>query len=245
MPRIPRNVIDTSFFHIMCQGNNKEFIFKNEEDISTYKRLIKKYKNDDMEVIAYCIMNNHAHLLLYVNNIKVLTKFMHKVNTVYGIYYNKKYDKVGYVFRDRFKSEPICSRYYLLKCIDYIHLNPVKANLCKYPEMYEYSSYKEYFGKKYIISDKGINLAFNSCEIVYKIKDTKLDFMDIETKEEKCKRIILEFLKDNNLTKEEVIKNKNKMKELIKKLNIENRISYRIIENEIGLKKDKLRRMVI
>ena len=61
----------------------------------------------DVQIIAYCIMNNHAHILIKTNNIHELGKYMQCLNTKYGKYYNKKYNRIGYVFRDRYKSEGI------------------------------------------------------------------------------------------------------------------------------------------
>lgn len=237
--------MNASFFHVMSQGINREHIFNDKNDIITYKRLIKKYKINTIEIIAYCIMSNHVHLLIYADKVENLTKFMHKINTIYAIYYNNKYKRVGYVFRDRFKSEIIETEYYIKNCIDYIHLNPVKANICKKPELYMHSSYNEYIGKKYIITGKALELVFGNKCTVYEIKDTDEQFIDDETSEDKCKRVIQEFINKNNCSRKEIIEDINKLKELILNLKMKNGISYRVIEAEIGIQKDKLRRMII
>ena len=80
---------------------------------------------------------------------------MHKVNTLYAIYFNKKYNRVGYVFRDRYKSQAIYSEKQLYTCINYIHYNPVKAGICKIASEYEYSSYNEYID---IFNEKSNNI---------------------------------------------------------------------------------------
>ena len=103
----------------MTQGINKSFIFQEHKDILYYIKLL--YNTElDIKIIAYCIMNNHAHILVNANKSEILGKYMHQVNTKYAIYYNQKYDRVGYVFRDRYKSEAILDETHLHNCIHYI-----------------------------------------------------------------------------------------------------------------------------
>ena len=74
MPRSPRNYLNTSFFHVMSQGINKEFIFNNAVDIKFYIKNMYEIKDKyHIEIIAYCIMNNHTHLLIKTNIIKNLS----------------------------------------------------------------------------------------------------------------------------------------------------------------------------
>ena len=116
MPRYPRNYIKTHFFHIITQGINKNYIFENPEDIKYYIKIMYKLSKEyKIKLIAYCIMNNHAHMLLEVNELDNLIKYMHSINTRYGKYYNKRYNRVGYVFRDRYKSEGIYNEKHLYK----------------------------------------------------------------------------------------------------------------------------------
>lgn len=97
MPRLPRNNIKTSYFHVMVQGIDKEYIFNRKIDIKYYISILYELKDElNIKIIAYCIMNNHAHLLIHTNDVSNLTKYMHKTNTKYAIYYNKIHDRVGY-----------------------------------------------------------------------------------------------------------------------------------------------------
>ena len=110
MPRFPRSYIQTTFFHVITQGINKDYIFEYKEDIKHYIKIMYELeKKQDVKLIAYCIMNNHAHMLIKTKKIVELSKYMHRLNTRYAIYYNKKYSRVGYIFRDRYKSEGIYS----------------------------------------------------------------------------------------------------------------------------------------
>ena len=97
----------------------------------------------NIKIIAYCIMNNHTHMLLETTDLKNLSKYMQSLNTRYGKYYNKKYKRVGYVFRDRYKAEGIYSEEQLYNCINYIYNNPVKAGICEKAEEYSFSNYRK------------------------------------------------------------------------------------------------------
>lgn len=144
MPRIARVYSQTTFFHVITQGIERSYIFKYDDDIKYYikvmNELIEEYK---LKIIAYCIMNNHAHILINVESTENLSKYMHRLNTKYAIFYNKKHNRVGYVFRDRYKSEGIYNEVQLYNCIEYIYNNPVKAGICKFPWEYPYSNYKK------------------------------------------------------------------------------------------------------
>lgn len=141
MPRHPRDYFLSDFLHVMVQGDEKKFIFSTILQKEKYLYYMHKAAAiHHVEVIAYCIMGNHVHLLLYCREIENISQMLHQCNTTYGIYYNKQNHKVGHVFRDRFKSETIDSQEYLINCIKYIHQNPVKAGLCKRSEEYPHSS---------------------------------------------------------------------------------------------------------
>ena len=225
MPRIPRNYLKSKFFHVMTQGINKSFIFEKHEDILYYIKLL--YNTEfDVKIIAYCIMNNHAHILINVNNSELLGKYMHQVNTKYAIYYNKKYNRVGYVFRNRYKSEVIRDEGHLYNCIYYIYNNPVKANICQKANQYAYSNYKEFSQK-------------------IDIQESEYNFIDIDTKEEKCKELIRVFLVKNNIKKEEFLRNREKLKELVIILREKNGISFRLIEKELDISREKLRKIIM
>ncbi len=118
MPRVGRKSLNTTFFHIIVQGINKEYIFKKDEYIKEYRKLIIKNMSEyNVKIISYCIMNNHAHILLYTEETEEMASYMKSVNTSYARYYNRNEERVGFVFRNRYKSEPIYDNRYLLNCI--------------------------------------------------------------------------------------------------------------------------------
>ena len=90
MPRLARKNLNTPFLHIMIQGVNKEYIFNENKYIEKYLEIIDKEKeNYNFTILAYCIMNNHAHFLVYVEDIKNFGKFMQKLNLIYAQMYDK------------------------------------------------------------------------------------------------------------------------------------------------------------
>lgn len=225
MPRIPRNYLKTSYFHILVQGINKSYIFNTTEDMKKYKNLIFNYRNEyNINIIAYCIMNNHVHLLVNVLQIENLSSYMHKVNTIYAMYFNKKYKRVGYVFRDRFKSEGIYTQKHLYNCIHYIHNNPVKAGIVKRQIDYKFSS-------------------ASKLQITQKVKTHPyITFIDVEEDVQKnMEKQIDTFLKQNNLNKQHLLKNRAKLKELLIILNVQNNISFRKIETALDISRETLR----
>lgn len=224
MPRVARKYSKSSFYHIIVQGLNKEYIFNTEFYIRKYQEFIlKKIDRKEIEILAYCIMNNHAHFLIYSEKNEQLAKFMQKVNTSYSRFYNKENKRVGYVFRDRYLSQEIMDEKQLYCCLNYIHNNPVKAGIVKKAEEYKYSSLFEFFYGRKIVTNKGIKLLFgtekNYKEQLLKISDLHSDRNFIDVKEEK--KDIMEFIKEVEELyhrKANLFKNdKDLLKDIIKK----------------------------
>ena len=227
MPRFPRNYTETSFFHIITQGINKSFIFNNEEDIKYYiKTMYNLTEEQKIKIIGYCIMSNHAHMLIQADNLKELSKYMQRLNTRYGIYYNKRYNRVGYVFRDRYLSEGIYNEKYFYNCLKYIFNNPVKAGICKNPKDYKYSNCKH------------VNIDFDNSE------DIDYTFLDInQDNKTEVKYTINNFLAKNNIIMDELKENHDKLKVLTSILKVKYNISLRTIANELNVNREKLRRI--
>lgn len=248
MPRIPRNNTETSFFHIIVQGIEKRYIFNEREDIEKYIDLLKK-KNEDNLIIAYCIMNNHAHTLIKTEKSIYMEKWMQKVNTAFARYYNKKYDRVGYVFKNRYKSQQIKSIEHLYICAKYIHDNPVKAGICDSPSKYKYSSFVDFYNSNVeeIYSKLGKILNYDSQYESFEEVIQKDDFIFMEYNQDKnnlCNEIVQKFKKDFNVEYETLKSDKELLVKLVKNLKENYAISYRIMENVIGFNREYLRRLV-
>lgn len=242
MPRNSRNYINTTFFHIMVQGLNKEFIFNKDEDKKQYLKFVNKIKKEvNIMIISYCIMDNHVHILVKTDTINQLSRFMHKVNTLYAIYYNKKYNRVGYVFRDRYKSQIIYSEKQLYTCINYIHNNPVKAQICKFPCEYEYSSYNEY-RKNMETFEKDIKAILNEKNT---LQEADIIFLEDENeKEEEIQNTIKEYLYANKLNLDTLKKDAEHLRKIIILLKNNYNLSLRKISTYIKVGRETVRIIV-
>ena len=238
MARGPRNYTNMLFYHIMVQGINKEYILNKVEDKRQYLKFINKVKKEiDVYIVSYCIMDNHVHILIKEESIECLSRFMHKVNTLYAMYYNKKYNRVGYVFRDRYKSQVIYSEKQLYTCINYIHNNPVKAGICKLASEYEYSSYNEY-----IKNIEEIQKNINGLLIKEDILDNKENFLEIEEEKEiEIKNAIEEYMKIHNVNFDTLKHEKKNLKEIINMLKKDHGLSLRQISVYINVGRETVR----
>ncbi len=153
MPRTARHKGEFQTYHIIQRGNERKNLFISEEDrvrfLDTLARMRDKY---NFKLEAYCLMDNHVHLLIHDNG-NDISKVVKSINISYAYYFNRKYKRVGHLFQDRFKSELIDNDSYLLSVSAYIHNNPVKAAVVKTPQEYKWSSFNHYMGKEKNRSD--------------------------------------------------------------------------------------------
>ena len=114
MPRKAREKSPESVYHIMCRSESEFLLFRDDEDKDYYLDLIKRYTDKyKCSLYAYCLMDNHLHLHLDPKGFDV-SKFMHSLNTAYVRYYNKKYQRHGHVFQERFQSKILLTDEYNL-----------------------------------------------------------------------------------------------------------------------------------
>lgn len=145
MPRAGRLIPIEAALHIMCRGNNRQNIFNREEDKLYYYSLLRDLKDDNnITIFHYCFMDNHLHLIVWLNSQSRISRFMKQINLCYFNYYKKIYGYSGHLWQGRFKSNIIDTDSYLLQCGKYIELNPVRANIVSLPEEYRFSSYSYY-----------------------------------------------------------------------------------------------------
>lgn len=135
----------------MLRGSNRQTIFENDEDKYRFILTLKEYvEANKYNLYGYCLMDNHVHLLLQELEDDI-SKAIKRISASYVFWYNKKYDRCGHLFQERFKSEIVEGDNYLRTVLRYIHQNPVKANLCKSVVDYEWTSYSEYVTKPVFI----------------------------------------------------------------------------------------------
>jgi len=242
MPRRKRNLVNSGIYHIMVRGVNKEIIFKDDKDRELFIRLLYYYKNKlNCRIHAYCLMNNHVHIL-FEDKEFLISDFMRNITSVYAGEFNKKYQRVGHLFQDRFKSIYVYNDDYMLRLIRYIHRNPEKAEICK-TEDYKWSSYKEYIYKAKIIEREKVLLKFDSNNKIA-IKKFK-EFVADENQEELDRIYAADKLKDEDA--KILISDITKIKDitLIKKYSSEIRkeIINRILEIDV-LSKNQVARVL-
>ncbi|WP_213195510.1 transposase [Cloacibacterium caeni] len=150
------------FYHIYNRGNNSEKIFFSEENYAYFLKLLTKYIFPVADIYAYCLLNNHFHILvrikekneIEINKLKFSTvekpkevsasrQFSHFLNA-YSQAVNKKYARTGSLFEKRFERKRISDDHYLRQVILYINTNPLKHNLVEKPEDYKWSSYNSH-----------------------------------------------------------------------------------------------------
>ena len=140
MPRNIRRKSFTGYYHIIIRGVAKQIIFENSMDYLVFLKKLRRYiLEENIILIAYCLMENHVHLLVNDHQDK-LSLFMKKMEVSYSVYFNKKYERSGHLFQGRYLSEPIEDEKSLLAVVRYILNNPRKAGICS-ASAYKWSSY--------------------------------------------------------------------------------------------------------
>ena len=156
MPRRARLLCESGIYHIMIRGNEKKDIFIDDEDRERFLKIVMdKAHQEEVQILSYCLMNNHIHLLTMQKSLEI-SRFMKRVGVSYAYYFNKKYGRIGHLFQDRYKSENIDSNEHLLAAVRYIHKNPVKAGIVKYEGDNGWSRDIDYTGEKSVLSGANI-----------------------------------------------------------------------------------------
>lgn len=143
MPRIARVCAEGYPHHITQRGNNKEKTFFDADDKWFYLDVLQRYKDKyKIKVLAYCLMENHIHILAMPENETSLARGIGGTNLLYTQYINRKYSRSGRLWQNRFFSSVVEQEPYLMAVMRYIELNPVRAKLVKRAEDYQWSSAK-------------------------------------------------------------------------------------------------------
>ncbi len=207
MPRQARKTSCSKVYHCMLRGVNKQDIFFDKQDYFKFQEILKKTKTKYFyQLYSYVLMPNHIHLEIKDEN-QNLSTIIHNIATSYAIYFNKKYERKGHLFENRFKSKNVENAYYIVNLVRYIHQNPVKAGISEM-ENYKWSSYLEYF-------------KVNNIDEKNRIVDTEEILFQFLPEKEKAQKEFLKFNKEmirfkestellqyeikNKLTDEEVI----------------------------------------
>ena len=148
MARPLRITFPGAFYHITSRGNERKVVFKSKRDREKFLEYLESAtQRYDALIHAYCMMDNHFHLLLETPSAN-LPQIMRHINGAYTTYFNIKRKRSGHLFQGRYKSILVEIDEYTKELSRYIHLNPVRAGMVEKPEAYQWSSYQYYIGKK-------------------------------------------------------------------------------------------------
>ena len=137
MPRIARVIATNYPHHITQRGNNRAAVFFDDEDRQTYMKLLAVYaEKHHFQIWAYCLMNNHIHLLAVPETETSLARGIGLTNQVYTQYINRKLNQCGRVWQNRFFSCVVENDQYLWAVARYIERNPLKVGLAEKAEAY-------------------------------------------------------------------------------------------------------------
>lgn len=150
---------DSNIYHVMTRGCGRRIIFEDNLDRSRYLSLLARFtRKHAVTILAWCLMDNHVHLLLEAPMASI-SKAMHDLGSTYSAYYNRRHGHVGHLYQGRFASQAIDSDTYLQTVLRYIHQNPVKRGISAM-ESYPWSSYQEYLGDPVLIDRSRALAAF-------------------------------------------------------------------------------------
>lgn len=227
MPRQARVKSITGIYHIMLRGIDKRNIFLENEDKFKFLESIKKAKEKgNFKVYGYCLMDNHIHMLLKEN--EKLGTSIKRITVGYAGWHNKKYDRTGHLFQNRYLSEPVTTEEYLLIVLRYIHQNPVKAKIAVNVKDYNWSSFEHYYlfynGQETIIDGTLMENYFKTFEEFSR-------YMNKNNADECLEAKTVKYNDDNKLI--EIIRNKYKVLSLPDlQLNIKKEIIKEIYNTE-------------
>jgi putative transposase len=164
-----RNFVNDYYYHIFNRGVEKRDIFLDDQDrlILLYYlfiylappdqvslkypqlplRLQGKNLSQEINLVAYCLMPNHFHLLLQQKTSGAISKLLKQLTNAYTLYFNQKYQRVGGLVQGRFRAVMVASDELLLHVLRYIHLNPIVSGVVKNLKEYPWSSHLDYLGK--------------------------------------------------------------------------------------------------
>ncbi|MBF0478532.1 MAG: transposase [Candidatus Omnitrophica bacterium] len=149
MSRKPRIVLPGYLYHVTQRGNNRGYIFADDNDFILYLKRIEEYRQKcKVEIYAYCLMGNHVHFILKPLERDSLSRLFSIVHMRYAQYYKGKYNASGHVWQGRFFSCMLDGEH-LKQAIRYVEYNPVRARMVKMGWDYPWSSARAHLGKNY------------------------------------------------------------------------------------------------
>jgi putative transposase len=149
MARLPRLTVPGYPHHIIQRGNNGQPIFAEGADYETFLGMLEDHaRRFKVAVHAYVLMSNHFHLLATPEDATGIPQTMQAIGRQYVRYFNRRQQRTGTLWEGRYRSTLIQAERYLLACMVYIDLNPVRAGMVADPAQYPWSSHAHYVGRR-------------------------------------------------------------------------------------------------
>ena len=149
MARLPRLTVPGYPHHIIQRGNNRQAIFAASADYEVLLSMLEEHaQKSGVAIHAYVLMSNHFHLLATPDTSEGIPAMMQSVGRRYVRYFNQQQGRTGTLWEGRYKSTLIQAERYLLACMVYIDLNPVRAGMVRDPADYPWSSHNHYVGRR-------------------------------------------------------------------------------------------------
>ena len=153
MPRIARKKSSSNIYHAMVRGINRQNIFEDDDDRLCFMKILDYCREiSGFRLYAFALMPNHIHLLIEPAG-EPLNIVLTRIETRYAMRYNRKYQRIGYLFQNRYRSEAVETDLYFKTVLRYILQNPMKAGIESRPGSYRWSSYLAYENGKGAITD--------------------------------------------------------------------------------------------
>ncbi len=141
------------YYHIYNRGINSSTIFQDENNMSYFLKLVERYLNSKVNIISYCLLNNHFHFAIEVlSETKEVNQALSNLFNAYTKAYNKQNSRTGALFQRPFKRKVIKDEDYLKQLVLYIHKNPENHKIVEDFKTYRFSSFKSYFSNSDLIS---------------------------------------------------------------------------------------------
>jgi putative transposase len=195
---LTRLFVEESYYHIYNRGVNKRKIFLDKEDYTFFTGLFHRYIDqtptndskgrpyrwlgDQVELLSYCLMPNHYHLLVYQEETRAISELLLSLGTAYTMYFNKKYNRRGPLFESAYRASLISSDTYLQHISRYIHLNP------KQFRTWPYSSYSAYLAEVIPGGPPGITPSWLHPDRILELFESNKEYKEFVNDYESLKR---------------------------------------------------------
>ena len=147
MPRIERGLVDRAIYHVLNRGNAKQVVFTQTRDYDSFLKLLCQAKQrHPLDLLAYCLMPNHFHLIVRPTRGSDLSRFMQWLLTSHVRQHHRRNGTSGHIWQGRYKSFLIQEDRHLLVAMRYVERNPVRARLVKSAADWTWSSHRESSG---------------------------------------------------------------------------------------------------